>query len=169
MSDYLAFAGDRTWKRCDTPAEANEWLSQVGGGRVFVDLKRFAAAEALDRDYQEVRDRLDAANARLAAAETRVEGVETRYEELRELIACGSRSMAHEDLVSQLRVNNELIVTRDQKVADARQKLADAEVDLAELRKQLPRILDAPRNDEADRVWMAWALRLKAAKGGRNE
>lgn len=46
MSDYLAFAGDRTWKRCDTLEEANEWLSQVGGGRVFVDQQRLAAAEA---------------------------------------------------------------------------------------------------------------------------
>jgi len=48
-------------------------------------------------------------------------------------------------------------------------QLEEARAALAELRKQLPRILDAPRNDEADRVWMAWSLRLKAVKAGGGE
>lgn len=53
------------YERLEQLASANRALSRANTHVTA----RLAAAEALDRDYQEVRDRLDAANARLAAAE----------------------------------------------------------------------------------------------------
>lgn len=43
---FIAFAGSKTWRHCETLEEANAWLSGVGGGRVFADAERLAAAEA---------------------------------------------------------------------------------------------------------------------------
>jgi hypothetical protein len=54
VSNYIAFAGDRTWKLCGTFEQATQWLSDVGfEGRVYVDaVKQQQEIERL-RDFAE--------------------------------------------------------------------------------------------------------------------
>lgn len=45
MSDYLAYTSGVV-RLFDTLDSANEWLTEVGGGKVFIAVARLAAAEA---------------------------------------------------------------------------------------------------------------------------
>lgn len=97
---FIAFTGSKTWRHCETLEEANAWLSGVGGGRVFADAGRLAAAEAREQkdiaELQRLNRECVALLKRLAAAEAE------RDVERRDRTAAEFEMLADRELLREL-------------------------------------------------------------------